>query len=170
MKARGRGTSCEPMTERISFAPDAEYWEVACRARTGGRRLLLALAGILPPGLTLYVEGTSIAPIVAAYFASRPAAQPLNVATSIIWPRPKAFHMPMTTENVAGLARLMENLAEPEVGDHLHAYLEGTAYLIWYDAWFDSPLYLRKDVPEPDVQRLCADLGCTYRPYAVDGR
>jgi hypothetical protein len=105
--------------------------------------------------------------MVAAYFGSRPAPHPSPVATSIIWPRPKAYHMPMTPENVAGLAELMENLAEPEVGDHVHAYRGTTAYLIWYDAWFDSPLYLRKDVPEAEVQRLCSDLGWEYAAYAV---
>jgi hypothetical protein len=114
--------------EPISFAPDANYWEVTCRGRYSGRRILVTIAEILPPDLTLYVEGTSISPVVAAYFGSRPAPHPSPVATSIIWPRPKAYRMPMTP---------------------------------------DSPLYLRKDVPEADVQRLCSDLGCEYAAYAV---
>ena len=151
----------EPVDD-VFFEPGPEYWEVTCRGRYSGRRLLAELAAVLPPGLTLYVEGTSIAPIVAAYFADRPAAHPLPVRSGVIWPRPKAYHMPMTTNNVAGLVELMEDLAEPEVGDHLHAYRDETAYLIWYDAWFDSPLYLRKDVPEGTVGRLCGALGCEY--------
>lgn len=146
----------------VFLEPGPEYWEVTCRGRYGGRELLLRLAEVLPPGLTLYIEGTSIAPIVAAYFGDRPAEHPLPVATSVIWPRPKAYHMPMTPENVAGLAELMENLATPEVADHVHAYRGTTAYLIWYDAWFDSPFYLRKDVPEEQVRRLCSDFGCEY--------
>jgi len=121
---------------------------------------------MLPSGLTLYVVGTSISPIAASYFEERPAPQPLSVASSIIWPRPKAYHMPMTPENVTGLAELMRNLADPEVGDHLHAYRGATAYLIWYDAWFGAPFYLRKDVPEQLVQRLCGDLGCEYASYS----
>jgi hypothetical protein len=147
----------------VSFEPaDPDYWEVTCRGRYSGRDLLVALAEVLPPGLILYIEGTSIAPIVAAYFAHRPVEQPLPVRREVIWPRPKAYHMPMTPENVAGLAELMQNLAEPEVADHVHAYKASTAYFIWYDAWFDSPLYLRKDVPEDAVRRLCADFGCEY--------
>lgn len=156
--------------EEVSFWPDADYWEVTCRGRYSGRELLLRLADVLPPGLTLYTVGTSISPIVAAYFGDRPATRPLPLASSIIWPRPKAYHMPMTPENVAGLAELMKNLAEPEVGDHLHAYRDTTAYLIWYDAWFDSPLYLRKDVPEEALRRLCGDIGCEYASYGAGAR
>jgi hypothetical protein len=53
------------------------------------------------------------------------------VPRGTIWPRLKVYHMPMTRENLAGLAGLMHYLAEPEVGDHLHAYRGETAYLIW---------------------------------------
>jgi hypothetical protein len=66
----------------------------------------------------------------------------------------------MTPENVAGLVDLMKDLAEHEVGDHLHAYRGRRAFLIWYDAWVESPLYLRRDVPEEDVRRLCGEFGC----------
>ena len=114
----------------------------------------------------MYLEGTSIAPIVAAYLQDRPAADRESVRTGIIWPRPKAFHMPMTTENVAGLVDLMTDLAEPEVCDHLHAYRDGVAYLIWYDAWFDSPLYLHKDVSEDAVRQLCGAFGCEFSSFA----
>jgi hypothetical protein len=128
--------------------------------------LLVDLASVLPAGLTLYVEGTSIAPIVSAYLADRAAANPLSVRPGIIWPRPKAYHIPMTTENVVGLADLMKNLAGPEVGDHFHAYRDDVAYLIWYDAWFDSPLYLHRDVPEDAVRRICDAHGCECSPFA----
>jgi len=123
------------------------------------------IASVLPPGLTLYLEGTSIAPSVEAYLADRPAADPMSVRRGTIWPRPKAYQMPMTTENVAGLAELMKGLAEPEVADHLHAYRDAVAYLIWFDAWSDSPFYLHKDVPEDAVRRLCDTYGCEYSPF-----
>jgi hypothetical protein len=148
--------------EAVFFAPGRDYWEVACRGRYSGPRLLLELAELLPSGLTIYIEGTSIAPIVAAYFTERPVARPTVVRRGIIWPRPKSYHMPMTTGNVVGLAELMNHLAGPEVCDHLHAYRGDTAYLIWYDAWSDSPLYLRKDVPEAAVQRFTETLGFAY--------
>ena len=137
---------------------------MTCRNRYG--ELLLKLAELLPPGTTLYIEGTSIAPIVVAYLQNRPAEQPLAVKPGTIWPRPRSYHMPMTAENVAGLADLMKSLAEPEVGDHLHAYKGDTAYLIWYDALDSSPLYLRKDVPEEEVRLLCTALGCEYSSFA----
>ena len=73
--------------------------------------------------------------------------------------------MPMTPENVAGLVQLMEHLASPEVADHVHACRGSTAYLIWYDAWFDSPFYLRKDVREEDMRRLCGMFGFEYASF-----
>ena len=120
---------------------------------------------ILPAGLTLFIEGTSISPIVAAYFTERPADDPLPIRRGVIWPRPKTYHMPMTPENVAGLVQLMEHLASVEVADHIHAYAGSTAYLIWYDAWFDSPFYLRKDILEDDVRRLCSTFGFEYASF-----
>ena len=144
--------------------PTPEYWEVS-RARYGAPDLLMALTEILPPGLTLYVDGTSISPIATAYFSERPADNPLPIRSGVIWPRPKTYHMPMTPENVAGLVGLMEHLSSVEVGDNIHAYRDSTAYLIWYDAWFDSPLYLRKDVREEDVRRLCGMFGFEYASF-----
>lgn len=148
----------------VSLEPGPEYWELTCGGGYDRRALLTGLTALLPPGLTLYVEGTSISPMAAAYFAKRPAEHPMPIHTSVIWPRPKAYHMPMTQENVAGLADLMQNLATPEVGDHVHAYLGDTAYFIWYDAWFDSPLYVRRTVPEEAIRRLCDSVGCEYSP------
>jgi hypothetical protein len=148
------------VVEEVALNPSTEYWQLSCRGRYDGPTLLMALADVLPSGVTLYIEGTSISPIVAAYFSDRPADKPVPIRKSVIWPRPKAYHMPMTAENVAGLAQLMESLAAPEVADHVHAYKGTTAYLIWYDAWFDSPLYLRKDIPEEKIRWLCDAIGC----------
>ncbi len=160
-----RGTERRFGTEEVLLRPGPEYWEVACRARYRAPDLLMALAEILPSGLTLYAEGTSISPMVDAYFSERPADNPLPIRRGVIWPRPKKYHMPMTPENVAGLVQLMEHLSSVEVADHIDAYRGSTAYLIWDDAWFDSPLYLRKDVAEDDVRRLCERFGFQYASF-----
>ena len=147
----------------VAFDPAAgDYWEVTCRDRYRGSELLQKLAALLPPGLTLYIEGTSIAPLVTAYLKARRAANPPSVKRATIWPAPRTYHMPLTPENVNGLVELMNGLAQPEVADHIHAYRGSEAFLIWYDAWFDTPFYLRTDVPEDAVRRLCSDLGCEY--------
>jgi hypothetical protein len=160
-----RGTERRSGAEAVLLQPGPEYWEITCRARYRAPDLLVALADILPSGLTLFIEGTSISPTVGAYFAKRPADNPLTIRRGVIWPRPKTYHMSMTPENVAGLVRLMEHLSSVEVGDHIHAYRGSTAYLIWNDAWFDSPLYLRKDVREEDVRRLCGRFGFEYASF-----
>ena len=71
----------------------------------------------------------------------------------------------MTSENVAGLVDLMGPLAAPEVADHVHAYRGTVAYVLWHDAWFDSPLYLRTTVPAEAVRRLCDELGGTFSQF-----
>lgn len=145
--------------ESVRFMPNARFWEVRCRERYD--ELLVRLASILPPGLTLFVEGSAMAPLIQAYLEARPAASPTVIRSGTLWPRLRGYHMPMTEENMAGLAQLMGLVAEPEVGDHLHAYRGEVAYLIWYDA-FSAPLYVRDDVGEEAIRRLCEDIGGEY--------
>ena len=142
------------------FAPGPNYWELRCHGDYSA--VLVKLAELLPPGLTLFVEGTHTAPLIAAYLEARKAEESTDVKSGTIWPRSRSFHMPLTQENIAGLADLMDRVAEPEVGDHLHAYKGTTPYLIWYDALSEAPMYLLKDIPEEAVLRLCRSLGCEY--------
>ena len=150
----------------VALEPDAQFWEVRFRGRYEGDRVLAELAALLPAGLTLYLEGTSIAPDVQAFLARRPEPNPMAVRRGVIWPRPTTFHVPLTDENVAGLVGLMEHHAAVEIADHVHAYRGTVAYLIWHDAWFDSPLYVRNDVPEEGVRSLCDEFGGEFRPFA----
>ena len=115
----------------VFFEPSSDYWQLTCRDRYAD--LLLRLTDLLPSRLTLYLEGTSMAPLIASYLEARPTTDPLAVESGTIWPRSRSYHMPMTQENVAGLAELMDRVAEPQVGDHLHAYKVTTAHLIWYE-------------------------------------
>ena len=159
------------MTDRawgaeVVLEPDANYWEIRFRARYPAGRVLGELVAVLPPGLTLYLEGTSIAPIVAGYLAERPEPHTSRVRRGVIWPRPNAFHMPLTPENVAGLVELANHVAAPEIADHVHAYTGKTAYVIWHDAWFDSPLYLLDSVAEDAVRHLCDEIGGEFARYA----
>ena len=145
-------------SEGVSFEADSDYWKLQPGDDYVG--LLQKITEVLPPGMTLFVENTR-SPLVASYLRDRPAEEPLAVASGSRWSRPDFYHMPMTVENIAGLAELMNRVAAPEVGDHLHVYRETTAFLIWYD-YPDSPLYLRKDVTEDAVQELCYELGGEY--------
>jgi hypothetical protein len=158
--------SQRPTGDEVDLVPGRDFLEVRFRGRYPAGPVLRALAALLPPGLILYLEGTSISPVAAAFLASRAAPDPTPVPRGTIWPRPATFHMFLTTENVESLVELMDHLAAPEVGDHVHAYRGTTAHLIWHDAWFDSPLYLRATVPAEGLDRLCAEFGCTFSPVA----
>ena len=110
------------------FAPGPDYWALKVRDRYG--EALLELTKLLPAGQTFFLEGIATVPLIASYLEARPAADLIEVRSGTIWPRGRSFHMPMTEENMAGLVELMDHVAEPEVGDHLHAYNGTTAYLV----------------------------------------
>ena len=143
------------------FEPGSDFW----RLKLDGDpvEFLVELAKVLPPGQTLYVEGTR-SPLISAYLLDRPAQEPLAIAAGTIWPRPDFHHMPLTEDNMADLAELMNQAAAPEVGDHIHAYRGTTAFLVWYD-YPDSTPFVRRDVPETDIERLCRALGAEYSSF-----
>jgi len=120
------------------------------------------LPDIMPSGSILYLESTCIAPDVQTYLHTRQAGTTYKIARATKWPKPKYFHIPITSENLAKLAELSENHAGPEICDHLHVYKNDRMLLQWYDA-FDDPFVLSKDIPESKIKVLCDNLGCQYK-------
>ena len=143
----------------IYFQPGTDYWEIAVH----GEPLvaLLPIAEILEGSNTLYVENPR-SPAMRRYLEDRHVSDPTEVAAGNVWPRPVAFHVPMTAEVVAGLVALGRELAPPEVSDHVLAYRGDIATLLWYDFPVD-PVYLLAEVPEAEIEALCHELGATYR-------
>jgi hypothetical protein len=123
---------------------------------------LRALAGLVPSGAVLYLEGGTPPPTVHTYLEERAARDIRPVEMGTIWPRPAQFHMAATAENLLGLADLAEHCASPEIAVHLHVYAGGEILLEWYDAFFDDPIYVSGAVPEHAVQAFCDRLGVTY--------
>ncbi len=75
--------------------------------------------------------------------------------------RPKIFYMPITKENLQGLAALSERYAEPEVSSHLRVYSNGKILLSWHDLPSD-PFYVANEIDEAVLKKFCSILGCEY--------
>ena len=124
---------------------------------------LLEAMKVMPKTAVLCLEGTAIAPDIAAYVQARQPPDPPNIDPDTIWPTPAFFHLPLTDGNLQGLSELAAQHAEPEVADHFVVY-DGTWVLLWaHDAGFDQVRVSRR-LPELTVAELKSELGNALRP------
>ena len=137
------------------------FWEVSPPKDIAG--FVRQLGQLLPEGSVIHIEGTCIARDVVRFLENRQLANPTRVARGTIGPKPRVFQLLATPENLEGLAALFDRYAAPEIGDHFHVYAGTKVYLEWYDAFFDDPLLLSKDLPVNDVQHFADALGCRFK-------
>ncbi len=121
-----------------------------------------SLSNLFPKDSVLYLEGSSIADDVQEFLEMRKSKETTKVAIGTIWPRPKAFHMKLTDENISGLATLAENHAGPEICDHLHVYKNNNVLLEAHDVG-DQCISLNGQLSEDQIKALCTKLGSEYK-------
>ena len=113
--------------------------------------LLRAIDEAMPKYAVLYLEGTAVAPDVASFLESRRAPNPRQISPNTLWPKPKAFHLPLAGDNLAELRKLAAQHAPPEVADHLVVYYNEAVYLWAHDAGYgyvDVARYLSESIIE----------------------
>ena|SRR5215218_8748950 len=132
-------------------------WEATPPDLTG---FLDALHAFLPSGSVLCLEGVR-APDVERYLTARPGPWENEINQGFLKTRPKVFFMPITAENLHGLARLSSPHAEPEVCNHIRVYHDETIILSWHDLPTD-PFYVTSAIDEATLQKFCDVLGCKY--------
>jgi hypothetical protein len=115
-------------------------------------KLFDALTG-LPEGSTIYLEGTSFAPEVTAWLESASVPTGTLVTRGTIWPKPTAYDIPATPQNLSTLARLSERHAEPEMCDHLVVFRGDQVLVSAYDAGYDT-VFAQRDLPADVIERL----------------
>jgi len=123
---------------------------------------LRALIHFVPSGSILYLEGGTPTKEILAFLENHTAEKTQKLALGTIWPIPKIFHVPITQENLESLAKLTEKRATPEAAIHLHVYKGDKILLEWYDAFFDYPFYITKEIPEEKVKDFCDKLNTKY--------
>lgn len=144
----------------IALGQDAA-WEVS--PARDFPSLLRALPLLLPSDAVLYLEGGSPPKDIEAFLDVHCVRERSHVAMGTIWPRPRTFHLPATTENLTELAALAEKCAAMQIAVHLHVYAQATVLLEWHDAFWKDPLHLSVAIPEDRVRAFSAALGLTYK-------
>jgi hypothetical protein len=157
--SKSPGSSTCPVPDGIHLDLQSARWQIS--PARDAVEFIRALPQVLPPDSTLCLEGTSTADDVRTFLESRQATQSQKVQSGTIWPASRMFHIPATTENIEGLARLFSNHATPEICDHFHVYGPGGMILEWYDC-FSDPLTVSKEIAEERIRSFCDVLGCQY--------
>jgi len=96
---------------------------------------------------------------VERFVAERPAIFDNKIDQGFWKMRPKVLYMPVTQENLRGLADLCERHAEPEVCNTLSVYWNREIILSWHDLPCD-PIYLSPTLEDAVLREACATLGC----------
>ena len=132
-------------------------WEVTPPDLT---EFLEALHAFVPAGSVLCLEEVG-APDVERYLTARPGPWENETNQGFLKTRPKVFFMPITAENLHGLAVLSTEHAEPEVCSHIRIYRDETIILSWHDLPTD-PFYVTSAIDEATLRKFCDALGCKY--------
>ena len=70
----------------------------------------------------------------------------VKLPRGILWPRPDIFHVPIREDLMGDLADLLGNYETPVGTLHLQAY-KGKEVLLWgFDAFYDDPFIVSKNV------------------------
>jgi len=136
---------------------EAPCWEVSS---VDFYEFLGQLPYLAPSDSVLCLEGVDVSDI-EAYLQKRPAIYENETNQGFLKMRPKIFYIPITEENLQGLASLSERYAEPEVCSHLRVYRNGKIILSWHDLPSD-PFYVVKEIDEAALRMFCSNLGCEY--------
>lgn len=120
------------------------------------------LPELLSPDAIFYVEGSRIAPDIAAFYASHRAPNPVDVARDTIAPVPDIYHITFSPDVCFSLRQFAENRPVAEMFDHLKAYRGETLLFTFHDA-FDGWLRISEHIPQETVARFCQVLGVSSR-------
>ncbi|GEM_PF-1114797 len=144
---RPKGIALERPAWEIQIPTDiGKFWEY--------------LNQLLPAGSILYFEGV-YPEVIADYLGGRPAQEICQVARGTVFPKLNIFHMPMTQENLTGLAALSRQIDGP-VSTHFHAYCNQKILLYWHDAFDRFPILLSNEIAEHNVIQFCLSVNLSY--------
>jgi hypothetical protein len=141
----------------LSQIVNAPCWTVTPADFT---KFLEELYTFVPSNSVLCLEGV-YAPDIEYYLKERPSSFENQTNQGFLRMRPKVYFMPITAENLQGLANLASVHAEPEVCSHMRIYHNETIILSWHDLP-DDPFYVAAEIDETAVMRFCNALGCRY--------
>lgn len=117
---------------------------------------------LLPSDSILYVEGTSIAPEVAAFYAAHRARNAVEVVRDTISPVPDIYHFVFSPDVCVALRQFAERHPVEAMFDHIKAYRGESLLFTFHDA-FCGLLCISERLPEETAARFCEVLGVSWR-------
>ena len=154
--------NCVPKEERNGIHLDFRIAHWKLTSPKGFPAFLRALVDLVPEGAVFYLEGGSPLEELENFLKEESVSEISHLEMGTIWPRPKTFHVPATSEVLFRLADIAEHCAEPEVAIHFHVYKDDRVLLQWFDA-FSIPIYVSKEIAEEKVRHFCNKLGIEYQ-------
>lgn len=136
-------------------------WELTAK-RFDCTKILRQIPTFIPAATAIFVEGTTIANDVTAFYRANLQEGEYLPAKGTIWPASSRFRCHFSLQFFTGLADLSERHAEPELCDHLLIYRGDVSLLTWYDA-FSGPILLATELPESLINDFATVLGLEVR-------
>jgi hypothetical protein len=129
--------------------------------------LLTAIEQVVPRPAVVYIEGVRISAEVRAFLDERSVPAGRDDLWGTAWPRPEAFHLSLTDQNMRDLRQLVSSHARPEdpypfaaVCAHVVVYRDDEIVLAAYDV--GSDVLLSGDVPAGIVERFQEIAGASH--------
>ena len=138
----------------------SDHWEITAPSSLAG--LFRALPAVFEDEAILYLESNGTPAKIKRYLNERRSLSTLRIKGGTVLPTPEVFRLPLTAENVDGLAQLLESERNVGICTHVHVYRGDAVLLEWYDASAGDPVLIDSSVPERIISSLCATLGCEY--------
>jgi len=157
----GRLFNAVPSEEMEGIQLQGPCWEVAGR-RVDQADFFRALAGFVPEGSILFLEGGAHPAPVRKFLEEHAVPQEAKIALGTVWPRSTVFHLQATGALLRQLADLAQTCASPELCIHLHVYNSGGVLLQWYDA-FSDPFYVSQRLPPERLEAFCGVLKTPWK-------
>jgi hypothetical protein len=126
------------------------------------KRFVHALPVLAPNGAVAYFEGTRD-PRVAAFLGRLAVESNVQVVSEAVWPRPDAYHLPISTDLMGALARFVEETQPAFFCTHTHVYCNGVVLLQWHDAFGKAHMQVSRALAEETVRAFAAALGVSLR-------
>jgi len=129
------------------------------------------LPAALPAATTRFVEGTSLARDVDAFFRAAAVPGDYLPACQTLWPRPKQYRLRCDGPTLAALASLAERHAAAELLDHLFVYSGSEVLLEFPDAFCRGCTeYVSGNVEERRIGSFADALGVDLKRSVFRGQ
>lgn len=104
------------------------------------------------------IEGISISDDVKQILQAHVVEPTLQIRPGTVFPQTEWLHIRATAEALSAIDELVNTHADPEICNHLYAYVNGMLLLQWHDA-FSDPIHVNGIVSPPLIATFCRALG-----------